>query len=199
MIGMMEGMWAQYGIPEYGKDWSFASYPEEGDQETLRECEAFAARKTICQGLYLFGPPGRGKSGLAVSILKVFLEKQEPGLYIRWPQYLRHYQRRRLSAEEEKQMDLIYTVPCLVMDDLGVEPPTEASIRQLYELLEERRGRAGLYTVITSNYSLEELEQYWRPQGYGPGEFHDGLRVIERLSESYAELEVLGPNLRKSI
>lgn len=93
-------------------------------------------------------------------------------------------------------LDLAYSVSCLVLDDLGVEQATPAAIRQFYELVEERRGKSGLYTVITSNLSIEDLEERWRPEGVARGEFHEGMRVTDRLRESWGELEIQGVSLR---
>jgi hypothetical protein len=93
-------------------------------------------------------------------------------------------------------LDLAFSVTCLVLDDLAVEHPTGYVVRQCYDLVEERRTTNGLYTVITSNKSIDEVEERWRPQGIAPGAFHEGTRVVERLRESWGELEVQGPNLR---
>lgn len=65
-----------------------------------------------------------------------------------------------------------------------------------YELVEERRGTSGLYTVITSNLSIDDLEERWRPEGVAPGSFHEGMRVTDRLRESWGELEIQGVSLR---
>ena len=133
----------------------------------------------------MWGKLGRGKTSLAISILKVFLARGETGLYIRAPQYLRLVN--QLARGNEKHtaiLDLAYSVSCLVLDDLGVEQATPAAIRQFYELVEERRGTNGLYTVITSNLSIDDLEERWRPEGVARGEFHEGMRVTDRLRES---------------
>jgi DNA replication protein DnaC len=107
--------------------------------------------------------------------------------------------RSKYSIRAEKQiaiLDLAYSVTCLVLDDLGVEQSTSAAIRQFYELIEERRGTNGLYTVITSNLSIDELEERWRPEGVALGEFHEGSRVTDRLRESWGDLEIQGISIR---
>lgn len=84
----------------------------------------------------------------------------------------------------------------LILDDLGVEQATPAAIRQFYELVEERRGKRGLYTVITSNLSIDDQGERWRPEGVAPGSFHEGMCVTDRLRESWGELEIQGMSLR---
>jgi DNA replication protein DnaC len=187
-------------IPEYADAWEFATYPLDGDQQARSEAWAFACKETAQRGLYLWGKLGRGKTSLAVSILKGFLARNESGLYIRAPQYLRLMnQMARGNAQQAALLDLAYSVTCLVLDDLGVEQATAAAIRQFYELVEERRGRRDLYTVITSNLSTDELEERWRPEGVAPGAFHEGMRVVDRLRESWGALEIEGVNLREAM
>ncbi len=184
-------------IPDYARSWSFATYPADGDQIAKDEAWAFANKETMQRGLYLWGELGHGKTSLAVSILKVFMARGESGLYIRAPQYLRLVnQVARGNDTQAAILDLAYSVGCLVLDDLGVEQATPAAIKQFYELVEERRGTNGLYTVITSNLSIDDLEERWRPAGILPGAFHDGMRVTDRLRESWGTLEIEGISLR---
>ena len=184
-------------IPDNAGSWEFATYPLDGDQVTKDEAWAFANRQTFQRGLYLWGKLGRGKTSLAISILKTFLARGESGLYIRAAQYLRLVnQIARGNEKDAAILDLAYSVACLVLDDLAVEQTTPAAIRQFYELVEERRGTNGLYTVITSNLSIDDLEERWRPDGVTPGDFHEGMRVTDRLRESWGELEIQGINLR---
>lgn len=184
-------------IPDYAGPWEFATYPLDGDQEAREEAWAFANKETILRGLYLWGKLGRGKTSLAISILKTFLARGESGLYIRAAHYLRLVnQIARGNEKDAAILDLAYSVACLVLDDLAVEQTTPAAIRQFYELVEERRGTNGLYTVITSNLSIGDLEERWRPDGVAPGEFHEGMRVTDRLRESWGELEIQCISLR---
>jgi DNA replication protein DnaC len=184
-------------IPDNAGPWQFATYPLDGDQVAKEEAWAFANKETFQRGLYLWGKLGRGKTSLAASILKVFLARGETGLYIRAPHYLRLVnQVARGNEKDAAILDLAYSVVCLVLDDLGVEQATPAAIRQFYELVEERRGKSGLYTVITSNLSIDDLEERWRPEGVARGEFHEGMRVTDRLRESWGALEIEGVSLR---
>jgi len=190
-------MFGGANIPDYALSWSFATYPADGDQIAKDEAWAFANKETIQRGLYLWGELGHGKTSLAVSILKVFMARGDSGLYIRAPQYLRLVnQVARGNDTQAAILDLAYSVGCLVLDDLGVEQATPAAIKQFYELVEERRGTNGLYTVITSNLSIDDLEERWRPAGVTHGAFHDGMRVTDRLRESWGALEIEGISLR---
>lgn len=193
----LENVFGGVNLPGYAQSWGFDTYPTTGDQQVKAEVMAFAELRTAGRGLYLWGQLGHGKTSLAISALKAFLQRGVSGLYIRAPHFM------RLSAggiyNSEKQtavLSLAYSVTCLVLDDLGVEQSSPAAIRQLYELVEERRGTPGRYTIITSNLSIEQLEEHWRPQGIASGAFHDGQRVTDRLRENWTELEIGGHYLR---
>ena len=186
-------------IPDMAWNWSLETFPAAGDQIAKREALAFANQETIQRGLYLWGDPGHGKTSLAIGVLKAFLARGESGLFIRSSKYIRLLRQADLGIETQvgnTLLDLAFSVTCLVLDDLAVEHPTAYVIRQCYDLVEERRITNGLYTVITSNKSIHEVEERWRPQGIAPGTFHEGTRVVERLRESWGELEVQGLNLR---
>jgi len=197
MEGELLNLFGGANIPDNADPWEFATYPLDGDQIAKEEAWAFANKETMQRGLYLWGMLGRGKTSLAISILKVYLSRGETGLYIRAPHYLRLVnQVARGNEKNAAILDLAYSVVCLVLDDLGVEQATPAAIRQFYELVEERRGKRGLYTVITSNLSIDDLEERWRPDGVARGEFHEGMRVTDRLRESWGALEIEGISLR---
>jgi DNA replication protein DnaC len=195
----LHGLFGGANIPDMAWDWSLETFPAEGDQIAKREALAFANQETVQRGLYLWGDPGHGKTSLAIGVLKEFLARGESGLYIRSSKYIRLLRQADLGIDTQvgnTLLDLAFSVTCLVLDDIAVEHPTEYVIRQFYDLVEERRITNGLYTVITSNKSIDEVEERWRPQGIAPGAFHEGIRVVERLRESWGELEVQGLNLR---
>jgi len=195
----LHGLFGGANIPDMAWNWSLETFPAEGDHIAKREALAFANQETVQRGLYLWGDPGHGKTSLAIGILTEFLARGESGLFIRSSKYIRLLRQADLGIDTQvgnTLLDLAFSVTCLVLDDLAVEHPTEYVIRQCYDLVEERRTTNGLYTVITSNKSIDELEERWRPQGIAPGAFHEGTRVVEQLRESWGELEVQGLNLR---
>lgn len=195
----LQGLFGGANVPDMARNWTFETFPPTGDQFAKQQAQMFANQETVQRGLYLWGDPGRGKTCLAICVLREFLARGETGFFIRSSRYirlLRNAERGIDTKEGNSLLDLAFSVACLVLDDLAVESTTDYVIRQYYDLIEERRMSNGLYTVITSNKSIDELEERWRPQGVAPGEFHEGTRVVERLRESWGEVEVLGPNQR---
>ncbi len=76
-------------IPDYARSWSFETYPASGDRFALEESMAFAHRETARRALYLWGALGHGKTSLAVSIHRTFLDHGASGLYLRALQWMR--------------------------------------------------------------------------------------------------------------
>ncbi len=124
-------------------------------------------------GYYFHGPVGTGKTDLAVSFLKSFILNSEPvceyekyrlqdnlGLFVSVPIMLLNI-RGAFKSETALEIDLIkkYTRPeLLIMDDLGTEKTTEWVMQTLYVIINSRYEE-DKQTVITSNYSLEEIRK----------------------------------------
>src|SRR5258706_448655 len=115
--------------------WTFETLPEEGDQTSKREVQAFANQETLQRGLYLWGDLGYGKTSLAICVLKDFLARGESGLFIRSSRYICLLRQADLGIDTKignTLLDLAFSVTYLVLDDLAVERPTKYVIRQYY-------------------------------------------------------------------
>jgi DNA replication protein DnaC len=166
------------------------------------------------RGLYLYGLWGVGKTGLAVSALRMALDAGHSGLYL--PTYelfdilyesiaastrlTRGYGNEEDRQEESagaKLLRLVDSVEWLVLDDLGVECGSRFVIGRLYRIIEGRRSRSGLYTIFTSNKDARGLDRHWRPDGAGSGAFDDCERIIQRIGEYCTPIHLVGRSLRE--
>ena len=124
-------------------------------------------------GYYFHGPVGTGKTDLAVSFLKNVILNSEPiyeyekyrlqdnlGLFISVPVMLLNI-RGAFKSETTEEIALIkkYVNPeILVMDDLGTEKTTDWVTQTLYVIINARYEEEK-QTIITSNYSLDEIRK----------------------------------------
>lgn len=111
-------------------------------------------------GLILTGPVGAGKTFLAASIANALMEQERQVLFLVVPDLLD--QLRATYKTEENEMDLLDTareIPILILDDLGAHNYTDWTRNRLYSIINYRLNEQ-LPTVITSNLSLSEMEEY---------------------------------------
>lgn len=189
-------------IPYNMQKWSFASVPEDFDQEVLAQCKAFASGTLRQRGMFLNGPTGVGKSGMAIAIIHTAIHRGESAAFIRTIDLMNRLREavsksmRHEPSDGDALLDLAKTVTWLALDDLATERPTSFVLEQLYALIEARRS-SGLFTVFTCNFNLAELEQQWRPDGVSAGAFHAGRRVTDRIGEYCIGIQPKNGNLRR--
>lgn len=139
------------------------------------------------QSLFLYGPFGTGKTGLAVGLLKRFMgESLDVGLFITVPSLLDRIRRTYsddAEATEHEVLDLVKSVPFLVLDDLGAERVTDWVAERLFVIINHRHDE-DLQTVFTSNLTPEQLGN------------HIGERTTWRVIEMSEVVSLDGPNLR---
>lgn len=192
-------------IPYRARNWTFATFPAEGDQNALAKVEQFVAAhrdgkdEQSKRGIYIAGKLGRGKTGLAICALKEFIEAGQLSLFVSVPDLMERLRAAMFNKDADESPDellkAVTDVPFLALDDLGVEKPTPYVLERFYLIIDKRLSR-GLYTLFTSNLSTKDLEDYWRPSTLKPEAFHPGLRIVERIREYCSGVSIKGGNLR---
>lgn len=109
------------------------------------------------RGICLIGGVGTGKTFLA-SCFAVSLLRRNVG--VRWCSFSEFVRCVRASfsrgCSEQEVLDKFTSPTVLFIDDLGKERPTDWAVSQLFTVIDARYN-AELPTVISSNYSLQEL------------------------------------------
>lgn len=207
-------------LPPRYAHWTFASYltlpldPQQNQMAaqvetfvTLRLHNAYKGQKC---SLYLYGPGGTGKTGLAIAALHTVGDAGQPALYLPTFQLFQiesesiaAVQRiHRGCADDEdwenertgaKLLRLAQTVPWLVLDDLGAEYGSPWMISQLYAIVETRR-LLNLFTIFTSNQDVQTLQEQWHRESRHRSD--DAFRIIQRLGEDCLPVYLSGHTLR---
>lgn len=128
-----------------------------------KNCERFADEVPGGKlNLLLYGPSGLGKTYLLRAIATRVRERGILTLTMNANALLNHIRQAYFARGEEVDQPY-YSVPLLLIDDLGTEPLWEnITLEQLFALLEHRIQNR-LQTVISTNLPLEQLrERYTR-------------------------------------
>ena len=112
---------------------------------------AFIARHE--DGLFL-GPPGSGKSHLAQAIGQAAIQQGYRVLYRETHTLLDELAEATLDRTRREHMELLVSVPLLIIDDFGMRKLPVTAAEDLLEIVMRRYERAS--TLLTSNRPVED-------------------------------------------
>jgi len=154
-----------------------------------RFVDAFPVAK---KGLMLIGPPGIGKTHIAVSVLREVVRRTgASGLYYDTRALLKDIRNTYNPVTHTAEMDVIRPVmeaELLVLDDLGAERLTDW-VEETMSLIVNTRYNERRATIFTSNY--EDI-----PDDVNSLLVRVGFRLHSRLREMCEFLEYDGPDYR---
>lgn len=141
-------------------------------------------------GLFIAGSYGTGKTHLAAAIANQLIESGTACICMTMIDLLdriRETYRAAASEIDEGQLLAQYQeVPLLIIDDIGSEQPTEWGVSKIFAII-NARYEAYMPTVITTNYSGEELVMRMTPES---GDRKNAEKTLDRLKETCVGIDM---------
>lgn len=151
---------------------------------TLNFCREFERQK---RSLLFLGATGLGKTFLSGCISRELTSRGKIVVYDTAYSIFSLLEKEKFNRDsEEADISALFDCDLLIMDDLGAEMQTAFTKSALYNLINTRLLKNKL-TLISTNYSMTELEQIYTP------------RIISRIFGEYVFLRFAGEDIRQQL
>jgi DNA replication protein DnaC len=175
---------------------NFYEYDDQGLRNALKHARKFVETfPAVAKGLCLIGPPGIGKTHIAVGVLRqCIIRTSARGVFYDVRELLKMIRSTYNPVVRTAEMDILRPVmdaELLVLDDLGAEKPSEW-VEETMNLIVNTRYNERRPTIFTTNYedvpdetNLDSLQ------------VRVGRRMYSRLHEMCEFLAYAGPDFRR--
>lgn len=146
-------------------------------------------------GLYIWGPPGLGKTHLVSAIANELTVNGLVPLYCVVTDLLADikstYDQSNSDYTETELMNKAKSVSVLILDDIGAERYTAWVAEKLFQIINYRYLHQ-LPIIITSNFPLGDLDQQM-------GDNYTGTRICSRIIEVCRSFRLVGEDIRRHL
>jgi DNA replication protein DnaC len=139
--------------------------------------------------LLLTGPTGVGKSYLAAALAHAACRADFSVRCFRLPRLVDEFTRYAALQKRSALLKQLARVELLVIDDFGLAPLADSTVRDLLEVLDDRYDRAS--TLITSQLPLDQWHAYL-------GDRTVADAILDRLVHNAHKIVLKGDSMRKN-
>jgi len=162
--------------------------------DTFKEKLPNNGKRMDRNGLFIVGSIGVGKTHLVAAIANQLMNQGTPVICMTMIDLLNRIKRTydKGMVSEEEVLKLYETVPLLIIDDIGKEPPTEWGVSKIYTIINSRY-EGYMPTIVTTNYDDRSLVKRLTPER---GDSITAEAIIDRLREMCEGVVMTGPSWR---
>jgi len=193
----IEGLFKYAKIPKMFRNDTWSDYELTPENEKAVSAGRWLENSHEGKGLLLFGSRGTGKTKLVSIVTREKIKQGHKVLFSSVPDLIQSIRSSFDKGKTDELLEEIRDVEVLVMDDLGVEKVTDWVSEQMFSIVNHRLNK-GLQTIITSNYSPEQLIIRLSPKNKN-GEVEDdepGYRIVSRIKEMCYVVNLSGEDRR---
>lgn len=140
------------------------------------------------QSLILTGPTGAGKSWLACAFGQQACRQGFSVLYLRVPRLFEELQIAHGDGSFTRRLAQLAKIDVLILDDWGLQEPSENARGDLLEVLDDRVGSRS--TVVTSQLPIEHWHQWLNDPTLADA-------ILDRLVHQAHKVTLKGESMRK--
>ena len=184
-------------IPAEYQGKTFADYEVDADNAYAVEI-AWGLIDRPKNGAYFFGNVGTGKTLLTAIMAQEIVRRGRQVIFATVPNISKQIRSTFGGNSKNTEVEILEqleTVPTLILDDIGIEKPTRFVCSTLCNLFNERYN-ARLQTIMTSNYTLKQLEYIFNHPADSKEETFDGSRIYDRCKQMCTPVELAGGSRR---
>lgn len=171
-------------------DWSLDTFPfDQQPAVNIRQIKSLAGLDFIgrAQNIVFVGPPGTGKSGLAIGLMRQALINGYRGRFYKAQDLIDELYASLADRTTTRLLKRLSQYDILLIDELGYLTLKSEQVNAFFKLLDQRYGKVP--TIITTNLSYPDWYELLQKKS-----LVDAL--LDRLQHHCITIEINGPSLR---